>query len=466
LENYSVQLVQFVVQIILTRILLPTDFATMALLMVAVSFGAVLIEGGLSSALVQRGAVGEIERSTAFFLSLAVAALLYFLVFLGSPFISSFYGVPELASALRVTALVFVVGSFNSVQVAEALRQFQFRALMTARLVSQVAAGTLAVIAAINGSGIWSLVILNVAGTGLYSLVLATSVRWWPRFAWSFKSARELFGYGWKTLAGGLAYTSYIGVYSLAIGRMPDGQLLGFFDRGRQIPSFLVNTFNGAVSAVSFPYLSRLQHDVARIRHAMGRTLRLSAAVSMPAALGLYAVAAPLVEVVLGAKWLSAVFFLQMWALYFLFSPLANVNQQALKAVGRVGTYLRCEVLEVSFGLVLVAVLWRYGIHAVMLGLVASAAAGAVIHATPSGRVFGFGLRQQLASLRDVIVGSVIMFACVLLLGGIPVGPMALLGIQAAGGVLVYVAALKFLGAAELEELVEIVHSILRPGKK
>lgn len=460
-ENFGAQFVQFAVQLWLTRLLMPTEFAVMAVLMVFISLGLVLGDGGLASALVQRREVGDLDSSTAFYLSLGVSLALYACLFLAAPHIAAFYERELLAPTMRVMGLALVIGAFSSVQMATAIRDFRFRELMLARLASQVVGGIVALIAAGAGHGIWALVWFNLVAGLTQCFVLGLSVRWRPRAQFSLGVARELFTYGWRVLLGGLVYTGYLGLYSVILGKSQNASLVGYFDRGRQVPSFVVNTFNKSVQAVSFPYFAQIQDSRDDLVRAMGRTLRLSAAISIPAALGLYAMSEPLVTLLLTEKWLPAAFFLRMWALYFLFSPIANVNQQAMKAIGRADIYLRCELMEVGVGVVLVFALLSFGENGIMVALVFSGLAGALIHGYPSGREFGLGIWQQVVSLWRVLVASIAMFAVVMWAGSGQMDPLVQVGVQGSLGVLVYVAVLECVRAREVREMITLFRSAL-----
>ena len=123
-------------------------------------------------------------------------------------------------------------------------------------------------------------------------------------------------------------------MYNLVIGKHGGKQTLGYFDRGRLIPSAVIDSFKGSIQTVGFSWLSTKQDNIENVKIATRSLLRINYLLVLRVAFGMISLAAPLIGLLLSEKWLPSAPFVQIVAMYFIFSPLVNTNQQAIKAMG------------------------------------------------------------------------------------------------------------------------------------
>ena len=102
LERVLVQIVKFVVQIFLARLILPDDYGILAILLVFIAFADIIAQSGLNTALIQKKEIDEEDISTVFWFSILVSCFVYIILFFSSPLISTFYAKPILVSTLNV----------------------------------------------------------------------------------------------------------------------------------------------------------------------------------------------------------------------------------------------------------------------------------------------------------------------------------------------------------------------------
>ena len=129
LERGGVQGLQFIISIILARLLLPSDYGILALVVIFITIANVFIQSGLNTSLIQKKLVDQVDYSSVFYLSLGIAAFLYVLLYFAAPFIARFYDNQSLVSILRVLAFTLFPGAFNSIQNAIVSRTMQFKRL-------------------------------------------------------------------------------------------------------------------------------------------------------------------------------------------------------------------------------------------------------------------------------------------------------------------------------------------------
>ena len=159
IESLSVKGIGFVIGIVLARLLSPDYFGLLALIMVFVNLSQVLVEGGLTDALIQKKNVSEVDFSVVFYLSLGIALITFTILFFSAPYISSFYNTTELVWPLRVMALGLIVGVYSSVLRTKLVREMKFKTMMYCGLLTTIISGGIGIITAYLGLGLWALVL-------------------------------------------------------------------------------------------------------------------------------------------------------------------------------------------------------------------------------------------------------------------------------------------------------------------
>ena len=133
LERVGAQGVQFIVSIVLARLLAPELFGTIALINVFIAILEVFVDSGLANSLIQKKDADDLDFSTVFFFNLGVCCVLYLGMFLAAPAIARFYRMPELISAIRVISLILVISGVKNVQQAYVSRTMQFKRFFSPR---------------------------------------------------------------------------------------------------------------------------------------------------------------------------------------------------------------------------------------------------------------------------------------------------------------------------------------------
>ena len=136
-----------------------------------------------------------------------------------------------------------------------------FKKLFMSNLGAMLVSGTLGIVAAYKGLGIWALVIQQFANQVSITIILTFVVKWRPRAVFSFYKIRSLFSYGWKILLSELIDVLYIDLRTLVIGRVHSATMLGFYNRGQQFPRAIVAMINGSIQSVMLPTFSAHQDN-------------------------------------------------------------------------------------------------------------------------------------------------------------------------------------------------------------
>ena len=465
LERGGVTGVQFIVQIILARLLLPEDYGIIALIVVFIAISQTFVQSGLGTALIQKKEVTDEDYSSVFYLTLVVALVFYGILFLAAPFIAAFYNQPLITPVLRVLGLTLFFGAINTIQNAVIARNFQFRKLFISSLGAVLLSGVIGVAMAYTGYGVWALVGQQLTSIIALCAIMWLTVKWRPKLLFSLTRVKELFSFGWKLLVSGLMDVIYNNLSSLIIGKLYPASMLGYYTKGQEFPNVLVSNINSSIQAVMFPAYAKNQDNRPMVKQIMRRALVTSSFLVFPAMAGLAAVAEPLVILLLTEKWLVAVPFLQIFCAVYALWPIHTVNLQAINALGRSDVFLKLEILKKIVGVSMLAVTVPIGIYAMALGMIVTGIIATLINSYPNKLLLDYSFTEQWRDLMPALILSLIMCGVaysVLFLG---LSVWATLVLQIGVGVVVYTGLAWVLGLESFTYVMDTVREYF-PGRK
>ena len=465
MENGGAQGVQFLVSIILARLLSPEEYGVVGVILIFVTIANVLVQNGFSTALIQKRKVDDTDFSSVFFFNMAVSAVIYLVLYLSAPGIAYFYNNQEMTALVRVLAVVLFPGGVISIQNAYVSRNMEFKGLFISSFVASMISGAISIFLACRGLGVWALVWQQIAYYFFYMLILFMSISWKPRLLFSILRIKTMFAFGWKLLCASLLDTVYNNIYGLVIGRIYNESMLGNYNRGEQFPKLIVSNLGAAIQSVMLPVLSASQDEPERVKSMLRRAITVSSYLVLPMMAGLIAVARPMVLLLLGEKWLACVPFLQIMCVAYSFWPIHIANLQALNAMGRSDIFLKLEIVKKMVGLAVLAVGIRYN----PLVLVALKAAAdflcTFINAWPNKRLLNYSIIEQWKDIIPSVAVSILMAAAVMAAGKFVPGGWLGLGMQILFGAVVYMLASWVLGLEVFRYIRGLVVDRL-PGRK
>ena len=261
IDKFSVQGVQFVISIILARLLQPDVFGVIAMLTIFIAISQTFVDSGFSNALIRKVDRTADDFSTVFIFNIVVGILCFVVFSLCAPFIAEFYGMPILTEVIPVLAITLILDSLRIVQTSIFTINIDFRTISIINFSSALISGICGIILAYSGFGVWSLVMQTLIRSALASFLTFCMSKWKPLWKFSISSFKSLFSYGSKLLAAGLINTIYSNISPLVIGRFYTSKDLGLYDRGRQFGILPSNYIVQIFVRVTFPILSQIQDD-------------------------------------------------------------------------------------------------------------------------------------------------------------------------------------------------------------
>lgn len=442
MERFGVSGIQFVLQLVLARLLDPDHYGVLALMVIFTSLANVFIQRGFNTALIQNKDVTEEDYSSVFWVTMTVAVVLYGVLFVTAPLIAQVYGMPDFVAPFRVLCLVLLPGAVNSIQLAKISRAMDFKQVFRSNVAAIIVSGVVGIALALLGAGLWALVAQSMLNTAVACVVMWFSVRWRPRLVCNMKRVKVLFAYGWKLLVSGLLDTLSHDLQSLVIGVKYNAGTLGYYNRGQQFPHFIINAVNSAVQSVLLPAMSAQQDDRTQVKNLMRNSVMLSSYIMFPMMAGLAGVAAPLVSLLLTDKWLECVPYLQIYCFSYAFNPVHTSNLQAINAMGRSDIFLKLEVIKKIQGVLLlvIAVFCFDSPIAIALSGAVSTLICSFINAYPNKKLIGYSYFEQMKDICPPFIVSLVMCGVVLAIGMLNMRPLVMMLVQIAVGVVLYVA--------------------------
>ena len=408
-DRFFSQGIQFIFSILIARLLLPSDYGTVAMLNIFLAISQTFIDSGFGTALIRKIDRTEEDFSTVFYFNIAAALAFYGILWFTAPYIADFYDIPLLKDITRVVALTLVFGSFSGIQSARLSIAIDFRSRAIISITVTLVTGALGLWMAYSGYGVWALVMQSVVSSLLRTILLWAFVRWMPKLVFSWKSFKELFSFGSNLLASGLLDTAYNNIYTLVIGKVFSSSALGVYSRADSLAQYPSSNITSVLQGVTFPVLSSIQNEPERLTSAYKKFIRLSAFVVFPLMIGLSAVADPLIRLVLTDKWEGAIYLLQIICFSMMWYPVHAINLNLLQVEGRSDYFLKLEIIKKIQGVIVLCITIPLGLVTMCYGRVVSSVLCLVYNTYYTKKLIDYGFASQMKDLLPILAHSLVM---------------------------------------------------------
>lgn len=405
-QQFSVQIINFGVQIVLARLLMPEMFGLIAMLSVFISIGSMLMDGGMTSSLIRTKNPDQLDYSTVFMTNMLVSIGAYLLTFVGAPYVAKFYDQEILKSILRVYALSFVIRAFMAVHMAKLTKEMDFKTQMRIQVPSVVVGAIVGIGMAYMGYGVWSLVWMNLVQTIINTLQCWIILPWRPSFVFNKEKFKYHFNFGYKLTLSGLLDTIYRNIYVIVVGKSFSPQLVGYFSQAETMRKFPVDQLSSVLGKVTYPLFSNIQGDEA-LKKAYKTTMKLQFLLVVPMMMILIVVGHEFFYFLFGEKWLPAVPYFQILSIASIMLPLTVYNLNILKVKGRSDTLLKLEIIKKTLGFLAVLVAIPFGMMTLVVSYMIVSILNTFINMIFSGKHINYYFLEQLKDCgRIYLIGA------------------------------------------------------------
>lgn len=344
----------FVVSIILARLLSPSDYGTLSIIMFFVVFIQVIIEGGLSSALIQKKDTTNKDYDISLTITLLMALAFYVILFFVSNTLEKWLMMQGLSDYLCVVALILFPSAFLSVYKAKLVREMMFKTQMYVTFVGAVVSGIIGIIVAYLGYGIWALIAQQMSTSIIMFVLYALITKWMPKivFRTDYRRAKQLYDYGWKIMLTNLLVRGNNEIMGLAIGKCCSPAVLGLYDRGKQFPQAAAENIESTVQGVLFPILSRTQDDKTILIQRLRRIQIMMSYISFFLLAVIAGASTSFIPILLTDKWSECIPYLILWCVCYLPSVPSIIAVTAINSVGNSDMTLKRQILSTTPSLI------------------------------------------------------------------------------------------------------------------
>ncbi len=401
--------IYFIATLVLARLLGPSEFGLIGMIMVFFTIGTALVDSGLSVSLVRTPNLDDVEYSTIFYMNLAMSLIAYLFVFLLAPFVADFYTQPILKSLIRIYCLGFIITALRMIAQAKLVIEMNFKKIAILNIPGNIIGLFVGVWMAINGFRVWSIVGLYLSTQIAATLMYWIFIKWRPKLIFSVEKMKHHWSFGYKLMISAQLNTVFDNIYNILIGKLYSVQSLGYYERAYTLNNYPVSILSGIISKVSLPLLSQISEDKQRTLKVYRKILMLSFFISAPLMLGALVLAKPLFILFLGEQWLPAVPFFQILCLAYMLYPIHSLNINILSVYGKSNLFLKLEIIKKVMVVVLVLVTVNFGIYGLVLSSVIASVAALFINTYYSGGLILYYTKDQLKDILPTLIISIFM---------------------------------------------------------
>lgn len=393
--------IQFLANIILARLLTPSDFGLLAIIALFVQISQTFIDSGFGNALIQKKDRSQNDYSTVFFFNLALSIVFYVILYFCAPFIAEFFENEKLTALTRVVGLNLIIGALVSVHKTRLTIKLKFKIQAVISLTSSFVSAVVAIWMAYHGYGVWSLVALTIINITLQAILIYIMIKWRPSMLFSITAFKSLFSYSSKLLGASLIHLLYRNIYTIIIGKKFSPVELGYFNRADTLAMYPPCVIGSVISKVAFPIFSRIQDDNARLRNAYSKYIVFASLIIFPFLVGLLVLAEPLTLLILKAKWLPIVPMLQILCIDWMTDHLCAINLNVLYVKGRSDLAFKLEIIKKTLAIIIFFISLYWGIIGACWGRVIYSIIAVYLNSYYTKKLIGISLITQ---IKDILL--------------------------------------------------------------
>lgn len=412
IDSVASQGITFLVGLVLARLLSPTEYGLIGMITIFISISNTIVDSGFSNALIRKKDIENEDYSTTFVFNIVLSVIMYLILYVCSPLIANFFRQEQLVQITRVLGVVIIINSFAIVQKTKLEKDVDFKRQAKISIIASTLSGVIGIVSALLGAGVWALVAQQLSRQLTNAIGLWLTAKWSPSIKFSKRSFKYQFNFGWKLLTSELLSTIWMEASNMVIGRCYSSATLGQYTRAKQFSSLFSTNMTAIVQRVSYPVLSSIQDEEARLKAGYKKLLKTTMFLSFTGMLALAACSKPLIFVLIGEKWEQAALFLPILCFNFMLYPARSINTNMLKVVGRSDQLLILEIIKkvLAVGPLLMGIF--IDIYWMLWGNVVVGVIGYVLNSYFSGKFINYSTWEQ---LRDILP-SFLFGGCVALI--------------------------------------------------
>lgn len=462
IDKFAYYGISFIIGIVLARLLSPVEYGLIGIVLIFTSIFNTILDGGLSTALIRKDKVDDVDYCTVFYTNIVLSVVLSLTLFLCAPLISEFFRRPELTPYTRVMSAILIVNALSITQQARLTKCLDFKTQTKISIISNVLSGTVGILMAVLGYGVWALVFQQLSNRIMTTILLWFFNKWYPRLMFSWNRFKDLFDFSSKLLISQIISSLSNQLYQAVVGRIYSPATLGQYTRAHQYVNLSSSIIGDVISKVSLPVLSEIQNEDTRLINAYKLIIKITMLISCFILLGMAACAESLIYVLVGEQWMECVPMMQILCLSFVIYPMHLLNINMLLIQGRSDLNLILQIVKniLSIGPILLGIFC--GIYWMLIGSVAISWISLILNAYYSGKKHYYTWWMQLKDVAPSFILALIMAIPVYAISFLSWSQFIILPLQIVLGVMLAIFLCELFKRDEYLQLKEIAMSYLK----
>lgn len=405
----SDQVFSFIVFVLLARLLTRADIGAFALMAIFAEVFRTISMAGLTQTVAREseltGAFTDTVYRSHMGFSLATSAII---IALAHPF-AAFMNAPQIALPLQVLSIVLPISALGQTHMALRLREFGHKTTALRSVASGIGGGGTAIVAALLGFGLWSLVIQRILTEIISTILSRHAYRWKPGWDWHWSILKRNLGINGSLTAVQLVYIATTRLQELVIGNVIGVVAVGIYRTAWRTVDIISNGAIRPFTTVAMQTLARVKDDRVELARAYQWMISKAAIISFPALVG-FGVLAPLaIPTVFGDKWAAAGDLAQVFAFMAIPFTLNQFASPSLGALGASRSLLTISLTQLSLTAIFTLIAAPYGVFAVACAYVVRSYLTLPLQIFLLARVSGIGLRHTWSAIWQPLTASVLM---------------------------------------------------------
>lgn len=416
-EKVGSALLQAVVSIVVANRIMPMDMGIIAVLTVFTTLAQVVVDSGFSQTLIRKAAPTQADYKAVFRFNILSSLSLYLLLTLLSPYVAHYYDWPLLAQVAPVLFLLLPLNALCVIQNTIMVREFRFVQLSTITFLSSLVSGIIAIVMALTGFGIWSLVGQRVSMMTTKAALLWWRNPWRPTQGEKAGSLREMAPYSLRLMTTDLITALYNNVAQLFIGKIYSGTQLGYFNQAQKLKDMPVNSTMQSIQSVTFPALAKIGGDEKKFSESYRSVVMVTAYIMFPMMAGLIATAEEIYTLLLKPDWHPAIPYFRVLCIVGFFYPIAAISYNILKVKSNGSIILRLEIIKKVIMTLVLCLTIPHSVMAVAWGLAVMAASEMCLNIIAARRYADVSIGRLVGTLLPIVITTSIMYVAVCFAG-------------------------------------------------
>lgn len=340
-------ILQFIQLIVLARLLAPSDFGLLAIVLAIMAFLQIFADAGISNAIIHYQKITKNQLSSLYWLNVMVSTFIALIVISLSGWVATWYNEPMLQFLLIISSLSLIINSLAQQLRIIAQKELRFAGLAKVELLSAIIGFMITILLAFLGMGVYSIVIGTVitAVMGTIFAWLWLSKGWRPRRQFQLNETYPFLKFGMYMIGNNLSNTLNSQIDVLLGGRLLGMQSVGLYSIPKDLSLRIGGIINPIITQVGLPVMAKKQDDILALKRIYLYTLRMTASINFPLYILLFIFSAEIIPLFLGEKWLAAIPLLQLFAIWGLLRSIGNPVGSLLLALGKVDIAFKWDAI-------------------------------------------------------------------------------------------------------------------------